>query len=318
MTADKTDSGSLITECPRCHARYRIERAKLSAEGARLRCVRCQAAFRVALPAAPPAEPAPPPVLAPPVPAGPLVLVADPDPDLAKRNAAALGGLGLQPMVVHDGVEAILAIQRHAPVAVVLDAALPKMFGFQVCELVKRNQSLRQTHVILVAAARDQGRHSRPPSEGFGADAYVEPGELPGALAPLLARLGVLPPRPAPAERAAPRRAAAAAAPMPALRPTAAAPPATALPAARPAVAEVDPNLAKAERLARIVVSDIVLYNPEKFAAAIAAGEVASAMAEELAEGRKLFEQRVPLQLRKHRDFLIEELQRVARSRGMR
>ena len=50
-----------------------------------------------------------------------------------------------------------------------------------------------------------------------------------------------------------------------------------------PALAD---EIAKADRLARIVVSDIILYNQEKFDAAIQSGDVLSAMDSELAEGR--------------------------------
>ena len=52
-------------------------------------------------------------------------------------------------------------------------------------------------------------------------------------------------------------------------------------------------EVAKAERLARIVVSDIILYNPEKFEAAVRAGNVVEAMAGEIAEGRSLFVGRI-------------------------
>jgi hypothetical protein len=76
--------------------------------------------------------------------------------------------------------------------------------------------------------------------------------------------------------------------------------------------------VAAAERLARIIVSDVVLYNPEKFEAGLRAGDVAERLESELAEGRSLFEQRVEARLRAGRDFLVEELLRVARARGMR
>ncbi len=334
MTIAKQDPASMITECPRCRARYRIDPAKLTAEGARLRCVRCEAAFRVTRPAAPraasepamraPAADAAPPARAERKDTRPLVVVADPDPDSAKRSAAALGGLGFQALVVHDGVEAILAIQRHAPLAALLCAALPKMSGFQLCELMKRNPSLREIYVVLAGPQQPSARERRPPGERYEADAQVESGALPGALAPLLARFaaaaGSAPAAPHPESRPAAQESSArgprvAAKPAPA---GAAEPSRAARAAAAPAAAAIDPNLAKAERLARIVVSDIVLYNPEKFAAAVAAGEVVAAMSEELAEGRTLFEQRVALELRQGRDFLAEELLRVARSRGMR
>jgi hypothetical protein len=60
------------------------------------------------------------------------------------------------------------------------------------------------------------------------------------------------------------------------------------------------------------VVSDIVLYNQEKFDAAVQSGDVVGAMDAELAEGRTLFAQRIEAGVRESRDFLTEELLRIA------
>lgn len=76
-------------------------------------------------------------------------------------------------------------------------------------------------------------------------------------------------------------------------------------------------GVAQAERLARIIVSDIVLYNAEKFEAGVRVGDVLDALAAELDEGRSLFAQRVDSGVRELRDFLSDELLRVAKSRGM-
>ena len=51
------------------------------------------------------------------------MVVADSDVDAGKRTATALADWGYSPVLVHDGVEAILTIQRQLPRAVVLDAA---------------------------------------------------------------------------------------------------------------------------------------------------------------------------------------------------
>jgi hypothetical protein len=76
--------------------------------------------------------------------------------------------------------------------------------------------------------------------------------------------------------------------------------------------------VAAAERLARIIVSDVVLYNAEKFEAGVRNGNVVQALQAELDEGRALFHQRVDARLRASRDFLADELIRVARARGMK
>ena len=354
----------MIAACPTCGARYRIDVAKLPADGARLRCARCEAVFRVrppadASPARPAAAPAPaaparveapplarvesPPlarVESPPPPREPapaaeapardtsrLVLVANPDVASGKAVCAALGRWGFESLLVHDGVEAILTVQRSLPRVVVLDAALPKMFGFQVCELIKRNESLRTIHVVLVGAIHDQSRYRRPPGDLYGADAYVERQELPESLGPILAGFGMPSqgdePRPEPAARRIlplaepPAAPAAPSPPPPAPRPQA-------RPAAAPAAAPrmptgdgLDEARAQAERLARIIVSDIVLYNAEKFEAGVRAGDVISALDVELEEGRALFGSRIDPRVGTADEFLKRELLRVARSRGM-
>jgi predicted Zn finger-like uncharacterized protein len=338
----------MIAACPTCGARYRIDVAKLPADGARLRCARCEAVFRVRPPAeasaarsaaapapAAPARveaPAPPPREPAPAPEAPardtsrLVLVANPDVAGGKAVCAALGRWGFESLLVHDGVEAILTVQRSLPRVVVLDAALPKMFGFQVCELIKRNESLRSIHVVLVGAIHDQSRYRRPPGDLYGADAYVERQELPESLGPILAGFGMLSQGDEPRPEPAPRRILPLAEP-PAAPAAPSTPPPAPRPQARPAAAPAAPRMptgdgldearAQAERLARIIVSDIVLYNEEKFEAGVRTGDVISALDVELEEGRALFGSRIDPRVGTADEFLKRELLRVARSRGM-
>jgi CheY-like chemotaxis protein len=258
------------------------------------------------------------------------VVLANANPESCKALAEALEGWGLQVLVAHDGVEAILTIQRALPRAIVLDAALPKMFGFQVCELVKRNESLRSTHVVLVGAIYKEDRYRRPPNDLYGADVYVEPHDLPDALRPIFERFGFRfggGPAPVPEARSLPP-VADARPQRPPQAPEARAPRGDAersasvratAPQAPPAAADpLAAERAKAERLARIIVSDIVLYNPEKFAAALRSASVVDAMRDELEEARGLFRERIDAAVRDERDHLAEELERVARTRGAR
>jgi predicted Zn finger-like uncharacterized protein len=324
----------MIAACPKCGARYRIERGRLRPQGTRLRCSRCEAVFRVSPPPAEhePAAAAPAAFVqtevarapAPAEPAAPggerLVLIADAEIETGKAIASALVDGGLEPVLVHDGVEAILTIQRTLPRAVVLDAGLPKMFGFQICELMKRNESLRPIKVVLVGAIHHRDRYRRAPSEIYGADAYLERHQLRESLLPTLASFGLPIAEVAP-ERVAPRPLRAPVEAPRAVRPVA--PPARPRPEpVRPAAPAADPALTaeigRAERLARIIVSDVVLYNEEKLDAAIRAGNVLESFEAEMQEGRGHFAQRIDARVREVRDFLSEELLRVARARGMR
>lgn len=371
----------MIAGCPKCGARYRVDREKLGSAGVRLRCAKCEAVFRVRAPeaeqelaeqtqlspipaplrepaqaetkpparvavAATPAAPARvavaaapaakivPPPAATPEPVGDLVLIAIPEPEIAKQLAHSLAARGLRSVVVHDGVEAMLEIQRKLPKAAIVAAHLPKMYGFQICELVKRNDSLRGTWLVLVGAIHNQERYRRPPGDTYGADAYLEMPDLPDGAFPLLAQGGVS--IGSPAAKSAPppaarREASPVSAPAETRLPPPLAAPSSLLPAAAPApVARVatgaaarvadglDEQRAKAERLARIIVSDIVLYNEQKFAAALRQGNVVEALDADLSEGRHLFQERIDARVRGERDFLADELLRIAKQRGMK
>lgn len=373
----------MIAACPKCTARYRVDESRIGSEGAKLKCSRCEALFRVLAPAAArsqaranaqahapqkasessavaprAASPTPPSPaamqhddvrLTPPMqteasaPEGidesnvdrdRLVVVADSDVEAGKATINQLSAWGLTPILVHDGVEAMLTIQRLLPRVVVLDAGLPKMYGFQVCEVIKRNESLRHTGVILVGAIHNRDRSRRQSVELYGADHYIGQADLPDGLGPLFEQMGLelsgATQTPTPAQE--PKMPPSPAAPEPVFSvPSPTPPPASieaeteppqpessAAPASMP---ELDPALAEersnAERLARIIVSDIALYQPDKFAEAIRVGNPMEAMGVEIGEGRSLFAQRVSETMRNERDFIADELMRVARKRGM-
>ena len=342
----------MIAVCPKCSARYRVDSARLGPEGAKLRCTKCSALFLVRVPNAP-SQPAavtpafaagalpvpavraaqtPSPIQTPmpsPADSGWIVLVADPEEARGKASAEVIRSWGVKAHLVHDGVEAMLAIQRLMPQVVVLDAALPRMYGFQVCEIVKRNPSLKHMTVVLVGAVHDPNRYRRDPSDLYGADMYLEPPDLPDGLRPLLgpsgnapvrapepiaaiARTPSLPERPiAPPVRATPIPPAS----MPASNQTV-----VAAPAAAPVpVASADPardeERERARRLARIAVSEMLLYQPDKFAQAAREGTLERVLDLEIQEARALLRQRIGPEVRAEGDFVLEELHRVARER---
>ncbi len=311
----------MIAVCPKCSARYRVDTARLGPEGAKLRCTKCSALFLVRIPNAPSQQaaasvmPASAPTAAArtlqaplPAPADPggVVVVADPDEARGKASAEAIRSWGVKAHLVHDGVEAMLAIQRMLPQVVVLDAALPRMYGFQVCEIVKRNPSLKHMTVVLVGAVHDPNRYRRDPSDLYGADVYLEPPDLPDGLRPLLGPSGhEVPSTPEP-------RAAVARPPTAPERPIA--PPVVMNPL------PVDPareeERERARRLARIAVSEMLLYQPEKFEKAAREGTLERLLDLEIQEARALLRQRIGPEVRAEGDFVLEELHRVARGRG--
>jgi predicted Zn finger-like uncharacterized protein len=304
---------ALIARCPQCQTRYRIARDKIGPQGARIRCSGCQTIFRVQVP---PEEATPlAPAAGSPAPPVARALIADADAARARAIAGQLTARRISADVIENGAQALLRIFRDPPDLVVLGGHLPGVSAPVIAELLRRTAGLRDLPSVRIA----------PPDEPAGAPEFeahatLAPAALSGGLVPILERLGIgrAPEAPRPAVAPAPRAAASAPAPpapaarnAPAPAPRTPAAPAPA-PAARPPVAAADPEVAKAERLARITVSDIILYNEGKFAAAAASGKIAEALAHELQEARQHFDSRVPAAIRSGRDFLVEELQRRA------
>jgi len=307
----------LIAACPQCQTRFRLAREKLGPQGARIRCSQCQTVFRVQAPdgagALTLAEARPSPVAqrvaAPPAPAKPLpplarAIIAEMDPEVAKGVAELLARWRISSLVVEDGGEALLQMFRSPPQLVVLGAGLASLSAPKLAEIAKRTTDLAGVKLVHVAVVAE------PPVSGYEADEMLEPADLPGGLSALLERLGV---------GAKPTSAAPAPAPRPAPARAPAPPARVAAPVAVPAppkpvrpVPSSDPDIAAAERLARIAVSDVILYNEAKFATASAAGNVVKALAVELEEARQHFNSRVSPILRQNRDFLREELERRA------
>ena len=290
----------MIARCPECQTRYRIEAEKIGPNGARIRCSQCSAVFRVE-PEAAPGE------------ATQTLLLAEPDADVAKMVAGYLRRWQIDTTVVHDGAQALLFLHREKPGAAIVGARLPGLRGAELVEIVRCTAELAEVKLIRVVSGDEAaGSH-------FEADHALESGDLPDGLAPILERLGL---GTRPATRApgrGPRVAAAAPAPSvvetpedpPSQVETAPAPPRSKGRRRRPPLSD-DPEIAAAERLARIIVSDIILYNDEKFAKAVRDGNAATALEPELKEAGQLFEQRIPEEVRAKCPFLVEELERRA------
>ena len=286
--------------------------------------------------AAKPAQDAPP--------AGKFVaraLVAEADADVAKRITSTLHRWRVEAEVVADGGQALLRLFRKTPELAILGGHLPGMTAPVITEIARRAEDLRIIPLVRIAPMDEPAG-----APEFEANEVLEPGEVGEGLAAVLRRLAVghapssdvdtaklpveLPQQPRAAESATaeplpPPQAAPQAAPQPA--PAAPSAPADAeadlpQPAARKSRRQPtgsgsdDPAVVSAERLARIAVSDIILYNEEKFAKGVSEGNAIANLEPELGEARHLFEQRVPEEVRNMRDFLVEELERRVAARS--
>jgi len=121
------------------------------------------------------------------------ILVVDDDGPIRRMLARTLGGAGYEVEAVADGGEALAAVERSAPDAVVLDVGLPGLDGLAVCRRLRAKGLIVP---VLLLTARD-AVPDRVAGLDAGADDYLV---KPFATDELLARVRALLRRGKPAE----------------------------------------------------------------------------------------------------------------------
>jgi DNA-binding response OmpR family regulator/ribosomal protein S27E len=280
-----------IVRCPGCRRYYRVASAPPS-PGARLRCTKCGEVF--ALGAEPEGGAAPQPPRAVTSPA--RVLGATDGPEFRSMIDDVLHAAGFELRQAGTGEETWEAIGAWRPQVVLLDVALPGTPSFEICDRVRARPSLSGTGIILIASVFQQTRYKRAPTSLYGADDYVEKhhirDRLPGKIARLLpqsAAASVPPPAPPAAPPASPPAGFISEREREALV-------REELPGAprerqQPGLERLQESL---RRFARIIVSDIALYNQDLVERGIREGTFTELLAKELDEGRRLYRTRVP------------------------
>lgn len=273
---------SVEVACPKCKVKLAIPQEKLKPEGSRFKCPKCTTVLLVKKPLRK---------------ARALdkrkVLVAVADPGLAAEMKGVLEQGGYEVYTSQDGVDAMIAAVRELPCTAILDVALPKIYGFEVCRRLKMREETKEIKVILFTSVYDEKKYRREPTSLYGADAYVEAFDFRGSL---LSKVEVL------------AGGSSALAPAPRPQKTEEAPKATVSPTGAVGTADRDEWEAKARRLARTVLADIFLYNPQRAEEALRGGQFLQVFASEVKEGRKLYEGRIPKNVREKRDFFDEEV----------
>lgn len=86
----------------------------------------------------------------------PLLFVADDDPLLLGLLQHKLAGAGFRVETAEDGQAALDGIRRTRPEAVVLDALMPVMDGFETLRRIKADPALRSIPVVMLTALRQE------------------------------------------------------------------------------------------------------------------------------------------------------------------
>jgi DNA-binding response OmpR family regulator len=238
-----------------------------------------------------------------------------------------LAGEPFEVISFNDGLEAMKAIEAEKPAAVLLDVALPSMYGFEICEAVRRNHALDNVKLILVASIYDKTKYKRTPTSLYGADAYIEKHHIPDSLATLVKKLLASDQNDVQAStdlttkdgeagtgdeaaqsgeersREDLRRDEELTTTLQAI--------------ARPEISpeEFEEANVRARRFARIIVSDILLYNQDKVIAGIRNGSFYELLKDEIREGKALYARRVPKEIADGTTFLDDAFEQLISSK---
>ncbi len=288
----------MVVICPKCKVRLKVADEKIAPEGTRFKCPRCNTVLLVKKPA-PRVKPLD----------ERAVLVAHEEPSVMGRLKAILSSKGYKVISVTDGIAAMVSATKELPFLAVLGVSIPKIYGFEVCKRLKSRPETKDMKIILVPSVYDESKYRRSPQSLHGADDYIEEFQIEELLVEKINALkGVFkaPPGPPPTAGKSVGKTAGGeeggSGRPPVLEERPPEQPIFTQPAGRNEAVE------KAKRLARTILADIYLYSKAKVDGAIANDTFHKTFASELKEGLKLYENRVPADVRKQGDFFNEAI----------
>lgn len=282
----------MVVICPKCKTKLKVDEKKLKAEGSRFKCPRCSTVLLVKKPA-------------------PVykksfdnnkVLVAHSNPNIVNEICNLLISHGVKVVSSTDGIDAMVKIIKELPFLVLIEVGLPKIYGFEVCKRLKSRPETRGTKFILISSIYDKDKYKREPSSLYEADDYIEEHQLGDSLIGKVQRLMSGAPVKEKKEQPITQPDTPAQAPAPETGMKEKTVPEIKTEKAT-GTAPFQEQIERAKRLARTIISDIFLYNASKAEQALKNDTFFSDFAAEIKEGMKLYESRIPQEVRDTGEF---------------
>ncbi len=299
----------MIVKCPKCGAKYRLDPAKFAGKSApKIKCKHCGEIFEVFSNVIDWEGATPPEESKPSQPSTPTMqksitgkaFIAAGNSDFANLVKKALSDTGVEAEIINDGVEALYRILNEKPTFAVVDVELPRLYGFEVTELVRRNDPSKAIKLILIGSIYNKEAYKRAPEYLYGADYYIDRHTIEEKLPEILKNLGT----PTNAPSATPASGQQTAAPQQAPAPS-----------GEFDISQLSPEdqewVKKAQRKARLIAADIALYNEEAIKEGLINGDVYDRIAKDLTAGREHYEKTIPEHIRQMKDFLSEEIEKM-------
>ena len=99
------------------------------------------------------------------------ILVVDDEPGIVELLEMRLKATGYEVSSAYDGVEALEKAKREKPDLVILDLMLPKMDGYKVCALLKKDARYARIPIVMFTARAQE--EDRKMGLEAGADGYI-------------------------------------------------------------------------------------------------------------------------------------------------
>jgi twitching motility two-component system response regulator PilG len=80
-----------------------------------------------------------------------VILVVDDSPTIRKLISVKLEKSGYEVMQANDGIEALAIINQIIPDLILLDVTMPNLDGYQVCQMIRSNESTKHVPVIIIS-----------------------------------------------------------------------------------------------------------------------------------------------------------------------
>jgi len=261
--------------CKKCGSTFRAVVSLPLSSPVRVACPRCEYQMvlkpRTGSGMHPMTELAPPPPTQ--LPRRCLAAIADEPRPFRKFLGEHLRALGFEVQYFETGEPALEFVRNTRADLLIVNVYLKGKLGVEVTEEIKADSMLEHTRVILIGALFRANRFRANPTNLYGADEYIEEQiperEFRQILHKLFPQIGD------------------AAEDVP-LEPR-----------------EYD----EARRLARLILSDIIIYHAQKVEQGIRNNNFFEILHEEIEEGRQYYDSRVPLRVRRDSEIYVETLQ---------
>ncbi len=257
-------------KCTKCGRQFRAAILLPLTRAVRVACPACE--HQMTLKPAPGRPAASAPAAAPAAAKKRRALIADEPRPFRDVLGGQLQRLGFDVAFTEAGDTALDLVRRNGADLVVVNVYLKGKLGVEVSEEIRRDPALEKTRVVLIGALFRANRFRANPTNLYGADEYIEEQIPEKEFRQIVRKL------------------------FPELGPT--------------LEATVEPHeYEEARRLARLILSDIVIYHTARVDQSIREGTFFQALEKEIDEGRKYYDGRVPLRVRQDTEIFSETFQ---------